>query len=184
MSESPIQDNRPADPFGRVLYRISRALAIAGGVVLCVLALMTTISVAGRSLLASPVPGDFEIVAIGMGLAIFAFLPWCQLTRGNVLVDFFMVRAPVRTKAFFDIVGGIFYLAIAVILTWRMVYGGIDMYQYSEKSMTINFPRWTTFPPSVLMMAFLVVVIVYTVGRSIAEMRAGRFFDEDEIPRA
>jgi hypothetical protein len=44
--------------------------------------------------------------------------------------------------------------------------------------MTINFPRWTTFPPSVLLMSFLVIVIVYTIGRSIAELRAGRYLDD------
>ncbi len=177
MSEGPITDNRPSDPFGRVLYSISRILAVAGGVLLSLLALMTTVSVIGRDLFSSPVPGDFEIVGIGTGLAVFAFLPWCQLMRGNVIVDFFMVRAPVRAKAFFDTIGGIVYLAIALLLTWRMVYGGIDMYQYSEKSMTINFPRWTTFPPSVLMLGFLIVVIVYTVRRSIIETREGRFID-------
>lgn len=178
MSENPIENRRPEDPFGSILYDISRVLAVAGGILLCILALMTTISVIGRSALSSPVPGDFEIVAIGTGLAVFAFLPWCQLTRGNVLVDFFMVRAPVRAKAFFDTVGGIMYLVIASMLTWRMVYGGIDMYQYSEKSMTINFPRWITFPPSILMMLLLVVVIVYTVKRSIHETRTGRFVDD------
>jgi TRAP-type C4-dicarboxylate transport system permease small subunit len=178
MAEGPISDNRPSDPFGRVLYSISRVLAIAGGVLLSALALMTTVSVTGRSFFSAPVPGDFEIVGICTGLAVFAFLPWCQLMRGNVIVDFFMVRAPVRAKAFCDTVGGLIYLAIGILLTWRMVYGGIDMYEYSEKSMTINFPRWTTFPPSVLMLGFLIVVIVYTVRRSIIETREGRFLDE------
>lgn len=182
MSEGPIADHRPTDAFGRVLYNISRVLAIAGGALLCVIALMTTVSVTGRSAFSEPVPGDFELVAIGTGLAVFAFLPWCQITRGNVIVDFFMVRAPVRAKALCDIVGGLFYLAIGILLTWRMIFGGIDMYQYSEKSMTINFPRWTTFPPSVLLLAFLVVVIAYTVGRSVAEFRAGRMFDEEGLP--
>ncbi len=178
MAEGPITDSRPSDPFGRVLYSISRSLAIAGGVLLSALALMTTVSVIGRSFFSAPVPGDFEIVGIGTGLVVFAFLPWCQLMRGNVIVDFFMVRAPVRSKAFCDTVGGIFYLAIGVLLTWRMIYGGLDMYEYSEKSMTINFPRWTTFPPSVLMLGFLIVVIVYTIRRSIIETRQGRFLDD------
>jgi hypothetical protein len=52
------------------------------------------------------------------------------------------------------------------------------MYRYSERTMTINFPRWTTFPVSVLLMMFLVVVVVYTIWRSVAETRAGRFFDD------
>ena len=184
MAEGPQNDTRPTDPVGRVLYAAARALAICGGVLLCAMALLTTLSVTGRSAISMPVPGDFELVAIGTGLAVFAFLPWCQLTRGNVLVDFFMTRAPVRAKTICDTLGGIFYLIIAVILTWRMIYGGLDMYNYAEKSMTINFPRWTTFPPSILMMAFLVVVIAYTVWRSIRETREGRYFDDDSGPGA
>lgn len=168
----------PEDAFGRVLFRISRVLAVLGGFMLCALALMTTISVTGRSAFSAPVPGDFELVAIGTGLAVSAFLPWCQFTRGNVIVDFFMARAPIRAKIFCDLIGGILYLIIGILLTWRMVYGGIDMYEYGEKSMTINFPRWTTFPVSILLMSFLIVVIVYTVGRSVSELRAGRYVDE------
>ena len=37
-----------------------------------------------------------------------------------------------------DALGALIYLIIGAILTWRMIYGGIDMYNYSEKSMTIN----------------------------------------------
>ena len=169
---------RPTDPVGRVLYDIARGLAIAGGLMLCVLAALTAVSVTGRSLLDSPIAGDFELVAIGTGLAVFAFLPWCQLTRGNVLVDFFMTRAPVRAKTLCDLLGGLFYLAIASLLTWRMFFGALDMYNYNEVSMTINFPRWTTFPPSILMLGFLVVVVVYTVRRSYVEMRRNRYFDD------
>lgn len=175
MSEGPSETVRPTDPVGRVLYSVAKWLAIVGGILLCLMALLTTLSVTGRSLFLAPVPGDFELVAIGTGLAVFSFLPWCQMTRGNVLVDFFMSAAPVRAKTACDIVGGVFYLIIASLLTWRMIFGGLDMYNYAEKSMTINFPRWTTFPPSILMLGFLVIVIAYTIWRSIGETRAGQF---------
>ena len=163
---------------GRVLHETARWLAIAGGLLLCLLAALVTLSVTGRSSFSMPVPGDFELVAIGTGLAIFAFLPWCQLNRGNVLVDFFMLRAPVRFRIFCDLVGSLLYLVIGIILTWRMTFGAVDMYRYAEKSMTINFPRWTTFPPSILMLAFLVVVIAFTLKRSFLEFRAGRYFED------
>lgn len=169
----------PDDRMGRALHAAARSLAIAGGVMLSLLAALTTVSVAGRSAFSAPVPGDFELVAIGTGLAVFAFLPWCQLTRGNVLVDFFMMRAPARARLACDLVGAAFYLVIGAILTWRTIFGGIDMYRYAEKSMTISFPRWTTFPPSILMLAFLVVVIAYTARRGWAELRAGRRLDDD-----
>ena len=178
MTENAESHSRPIDPVGRVLFQIARGLAVFGSLILCLMALLTTISITGRAAFSAPIPGDFELVAIGTGLAVFAFLPYCQLVRGNVIVDFFMTAAPTRAKTVCDIFGGLLYLVIGFLLTWRMIYGGIDMYNYSEKSMTLNFPRWTTFPISVLFMSFLIVVVVYTIGRSIAETRAGRFFDE------
>ena len=171
---------RPTDKVGRLLYAIARWLAILGGAILSAMALLTTVSIAGRAAFSAPLRGDFEIVAIGTGIAVFAFLPWCQLTRGNVIVDFFMVKAPVRAKALCDALGGILYVLLGALLTWRMVYGGIDMRQYAELSITLNFPRWTTFPVSVALMGFLIVVTAYTVHRSFREMRAGRFQGDED----
>jgi len=91
MSKMSTDQIRPTDPVGRMLYRIAKWLAIFGGIVLSAMALLTTASVIGRSIFLQPIPGDFELVAIGTGLAVFAFLPWCQIVRGNVMVDFFMI---------------------------------------------------------------------------------------------
>jgi len=178
MSELAETNTRPIDPVGRVLYQIAKWIAVFGGVILCGMAVLTAVSVTGRSAISAPIPGDFELVAIGTGVAVFCFLPWCQMMRGNVLVDFFMAATPVRVRLVADVAGGILYLAIATLLTWRLIFGAIDMYQYREVSMTINFPRWTTFPLSIALLGFLVIVIVYTIGRSVAELRAGRFINE------
>ena len=178
MSEIGDTNARPKDPVGRVLYLISKWMAVFGGVILFTLAILTTISVFGRKFLDAPVPGDFELVAIGTGVAVFACLPYCQLMRGNVLVDFFMNNAPTRAKTIADIIAGLIFLAIGLMLTWRMIYGAIDMHDVNEVSMTIGFPRWSTFPISIVFMSFLVIIIIYTLGRSIAETRANRYFNE------
>ena len=178
MSEIGDTKARPIDPVGRVLYLISKWMAVFGGVILFTLAILTTISVFGRKFLDAPVPGDFELVAIGTGVAVFACLPYCQLMRGNVLVDFFMNNAPTRAKTIADIIAGLIFLAIGLMLTWRMIYGAIDMHDVNEVSMTIGFPRWSTFPISIVFMSFLVIIIIYTLGRSIAETRANRYFNE------
>ena len=178
MSEIGDTNARPKDPVGRVLYLISKWMAVFGGVILFILAILTTISVFGRKFFDAPVPGDFELVAIGTGVAVFACLPYCQLMRGNVLVDFFMNNAPTRAKTIADIIAGLIFLAIGLMLTWRMIYGAIDMHDVNEVSMTIGFPRWSTFPISIVFMSFLVIIIIYTLGRSIAETRANRYFNE------
>lgn len=178
MAEAGDQLTRPTDAVGRVLYEIAKWLAVAGCVLLFLAALMTTVSAFGRYLLSEPIRGTDELLAIGTGLAVFAMLPYCHIMRGNVIVDFITSGASPRVKLFLDLIGNLVFAGIAAILTWRMVYGGIDMYRYAEKSMTINFPRWTTFPISVLFLFFLFVVIVYSIGRNIAELRAGRYFDD------
>lgn len=166
---------RPTDKVGRFLFRVTRAVALAGGVVLALLAAMTAVSVTGRSFLNAPIPGDFELIEIGLSVAIFAFLPYCQLVRANVIVDFFMERAPVRVKAFFDAIGSLVFVAIAALLLWRHSLGAVDMYNVGETSMILGVPRWWSFPAAVACLALLVAVCVYTLRRSIREMRAGKF---------
>ncbi len=58
------------------IYRLSRWTAVVGGVVLVALMLMVVASVAGRALIGvglAPVPGDFELVEVGVGIAVFFF---------------------------------------------------------------------------------------------------------------
>ena len=94
-----------AGPVGRALHRLAAALAVAGGLVLVALIVMTCLSIAGRAMFSAPLPGDFELVEIGCAVAVFAFLPYCQITGGNVVVDFFTARARPRTKAALDLMG-------------------------------------------------------------------------------
>ena len=75
---------------GRLIHSLSKALALTAGGVLVLLAVMTVVSIAGRSLLwagLAPIAGDFELVEIGTAVAVFGFLPYCHLHRGHVSVD-------------------------------------------------------------------------------------------------
>ena len=78
---------------GRALMALSRAVAIAGGLILTALTILSVGSILARVLLSRPLPGDFELVEMGCGIAVFAFLPYCHLKRGNVIVDFFTLKA-------------------------------------------------------------------------------------------
>ncbi len=174
MSESGELQSRPADPVGRVLFKVTRIFALLGGLVLCAMALLTAVSVTGRSFINLPVTGDFELIAIGTGVAVFAFLPYCQLIRENVIVDFFLSGAPFRMKAFFDTVGNLLYAAIITLLTWRTSLGGIDLYNDDQMTMILEIPRWSTFPAALLCLVLLLAVCVYSVVRSINEFRLNR----------
>ena len=60
---------------------------------------LTRVSVIGRNLLERTLVGDFELTGVACGMAIDMVLPWCQLRKGNILVDFFTSRAFVGTVA-------------------------------------------------------------------------------------
>lgn len=150
---------------GRTLHGIADVLAIVGGVLCCLMAAIVTVSVAGRYLFARPVPGDYDLVGILCGCAIFAFLPYCQLKRGNVLADFFTQAAPPRVKAALDAGGNVLFLAAAMLFTWRLGAGTLEMRRSAEQIAAFSFYRWWTMPFDIFCMLVLIGAILYTLVR-------------------
>jgi TRAP-type C4-dicarboxylate transport system permease small subunit len=169
----PAGGGRPARA-GRALHRAATGVALLGGLVLFALTLLTVISVVGRALFSAPIPGDFELVELGMAVAIFSFLPYCQIVRGNVIVDLFTTKASPRTKALLDGAGNLLFTAIAALLTWRVALGGLEIRSYRETTMVLQVPVWWGYVPAVAFLAFLTLVCAYTVWRSVLEYRGHR----------
>ena len=149
----------------RVLELGSTALALAGGLVLTGIMLMSITSIAGRWLFSRPVPGDFELVEIGSGLAIFLFLPACQLRGANVIVDFFTTGLSRRARSWLDAFGALLYTLAALLFAWRLVFGGIDYVSYGERTMVPGLPLWVSFLLIVPAMIWLVLITAYTTSR-------------------
>jgi TRAP-type C4-dicarboxylate transport system permease small subunit len=179
MAEPDRDDARPTDPVGRALFQLTRALAIFGGVLCSLVAAMVTVSVTGRYLFSAPVPGDYDLVGIIAGCAVFAFLPYCQLIRANVVVDFFTTNLSARRKALLDAFGSLFYLTVAVVFTWRMYFGMLELRANNEQIAAFRFYRWSTIPLNLACMIVLIAVIAYTLSRDIGDARTGR-----ETPRS
>jgi TRAP-type C4-dicarboxylate transport system permease small subunit len=170
MSEHAGGSARPTDAVGRALFGVSKSLAIFGGFLCSGMAVLVVVSVTGRYLFAAPVPGDNDLVAIISGCAVFAFLPYCQMTRGNVVVDFFTSNVRPGVRAALDGVGALFYLLIAVLFTWRLYFGALELYESGQVLAAFNFYRWWTLPFSIFCMAVLIVVIAYTLANDIRDV--------------
>ncbi|PKP84516.1 MAG: hypothetical protein CVT80_07695, partial [Alphaproteobacteria bacterium HGW-Alphaproteobacteria-2] len=63
----------------RLARRTITAWALLGGGVLLAVVAMNTTSVIS-AVFWKPLPGDFEMTEMGIAVAAFAFLPWCQMT--------------------------------------------------------------------------------------------------------
>ena len=123
----------------------AQACAIAAGLLLTVITLMTCISVVGRNTTGWTIAGDFELSGSAAGAAIALFLPWCQYRRGNIIVDFFTSRASPQTQLRLDRLGaGLLALAMG-LMTWRTTLGGINAWKSGSGSMMLGFPEWVVY---------------------------------------
>ena len=128
-----------------VLLRLSGALAIFGGLLLTAGAVLTVVSVSGRYLFSSPIQGDVEMVELAAAAAIASFLPYCQMKRGHVIVDFFTSNAPERIRAGLDLIASLVFAYCAGLITWRLSLGGMDMFQFNDQTMVLGIPTWYSF---------------------------------------
>jgi TRAP-type C4-dicarboxylate transport system permease small subunit len=174
MAEGAGTAARPTGPVGRALHGIVTWLAVFGGLVSCAMAVIVAVSVTGRYLFVSPIPGDYDIVGVLCGCAIFAFLPYCQLKRGNVMVDFFTQSATPQAKSVLDAAGSFLFLAAAIMFTWRLWHGLLEMRESGEQIYAFEFYRWWTIPFDIFCMVILTLTILYTLVQDIAEVRAAR----------
>ena len=148
---------------------IARTMAYVGGATLIALIVMTCISIVGRSLVPfgfSPVKGDFEWIEIGVGFAIFAFLPWCQLQRGHAAVDLFEPFFPKAMNRVIDVIVDIGMFAAATIIAWRLWLGMLDKHRYGETTFILQFPVWTAYAAGLVGAVAFAVVSLYCVIRS------------------
>ena len=145
-----------------------------GGVLLLAIALMNTWSVISLSALGFPVPGDFEMVQMGVAIAAFSFLPYCQLTGANVTADIFTSRASRRWIALFTLLAALMAALFSVLLIWRMSDGLASYIEYREVTTILNIPLWLAFPPILVSLALLILASLITLVEAIRDVpRAG-----------
>jgi TRAP-type C4-dicarboxylate transport system permease small subunit len=141
----------------KTLEFLAKLCAIAAGVLLTAITLMTCLSLIGRNTIGRTIVGDFELSAAAAGAAIALFLPWCQLRRGNIIVDFFTAKASARTNAAFDRFGALLFALVLALMSWRTAIGGLNAWRSQSGTMMIGFPEWVIYsamlPPMVLCVA-------------------------------
>lgn len=158
-----------------IVTGLARALAILGGVILVVITVITVISITGRAFIWAglrPVPGDFELVEAGVGFAVFAFLPWCQLNRGHATVDIFTSFLPNQVNRHIDVLAEVLMTVAITFIAWRLWFGLQDKIRYGETTFILQFPVWWAFAACMGAAAIAVVVSFYMVGVRLAELRS------------
>lgn len=142
----------------RLLEILAKLCAIAAGVLLTVITLMTCVSLLGRNTTGWTIVGDFELSAAAAGAAIALFLPWCQLRRGNIIVDFFTARVSDRVNQRLDRLGALLFAGVMALMTWRTAIGGLNAWRSQSGTMMIGFPEWVIYTAMVPPLALCVAI--------------------------
>lgn len=124
----------------RSAERLGAALALTGAALSLLIAGLVTVSVLLRWATSNGLPGDFEMVQMAVALAIFSFLPYTQLRRGNMLVDTFTSRLPPRAITAIDAFWDVVYAAVASLLGWRLAVGATDAINSHTSTMVLGLP--------------------------------------------
>jgi TRAP-type C4-dicarboxylate transport system permease small subunit len=136
--------------------------ALFGGALLCAVVLMNVYSVLSAAFVGRPFPGDFELTEVGVAIAVFAFLPYCQLTGANVTADIFTSGASARMIAVLKAVAAIVALCFSAILVWRMSAGLLDQMAYGYTTTILQFPHWVAFIPILFSLVLLAIASLMT----------------------
>ena len=138
----------------KLLEALAKLCAILAGALLTLITLITCASLIGRNTSGWSLVGDFELTGVAAGAAIALFMPFCQLRRGNIIVDFFTARLSEKSNAGLDRVGALLLAGVFTLLAWRTSLGGLNSFNTHSETQILGFPEWTVYaamvPPFVL----------------------------------
>ena len=163
---------------GRWIGHYTNLLAIIGGLVLTTVMLLAVVSIIGRFLgrlrwaifdRLGPIPGDFELVAMGTGMSIFLFLSWAQFNRGHVTVDIFVSKLGPRGLAWLSTVTNLIMTIAVVLLAQRIGEGMESKQRFGETTQILEIPVWYGYLGGMFGLWSFALVCGYTVWRSLNE---------------
>jgi TRAP-type C4-dicarboxylate transport system permease small subunit len=162
---------------GRCAHLLARWTALLGGFVLLTMIAIVVVSVIGRAFIwagLKPILGDYELISVGMGFAVFAFLPWAHLTRGHALVSLVTDTFGDRANMWILVATDLLMLCGSAFIAWRLWFGMLDKFNYRETTILLGLSMGWAFAAAFAGAAVMVIVAVYVFGRSVSDAFAGR----------
>lgn len=156
-----------AGPRAPLIERLTGHVAMLGGLLAMGVAVLVVCSVLGRWLWGAPIEGDFEFVKMATGIAIFAYLPYTQARRGNIIVDTFTAWMPKRVIDLIDAFWDLCYLAFMTFCATGLVVGTLEAFKSRETTMQLQLLVWPVIAVSAALCILLAITALVTAIRLI-----------------
>ncbi len=167
MTSADVPDGGAA-PAPSGLERLTGAIAIVGGLLALGVACLVTASVLRRWLLNSPIDGDFEFVKMVTAVAVFAYLPYTQARRGNIMVDTFTGWLPAGARHALDAFWDLVYAAFVGYVAYCLVFGSLDAIRTGETTMQRQLLIWPSIALSTALCMLLALTAIVTAVHLLA----------------
>jgi TRAP-type C4-dicarboxylate transport system permease small subunit len=168
MTMEPVA-SQPGDH--HLLERVTGWIAVGGGLLALGVAVLVTVSVLSRWLAGQPIEGDFEFVKMATAIAVFAYLPYTEARRGNMMVDTFTTWLPAGVTRAMDAFWSLVYAAFMGVIAYCLVHGTMDTIRSHETTMQLQLPLW----PAIAIATVLCIGLAVTALMSaIRHARGGR----------
>ncbi len=163
-------DDTPVGMRPSPVERLTGLVAIAGGLLALAVAGLVVVSILGRWLFSQPVEGDFEFVKMATAVAVFAYLPYTQARRGNIMVDTFTQRLPPRLRDGLDAVWDLAFAGFMGLCAYGLALGALDARHTGETTMQLQLAVWPAIALACVLCVLLVITSLATalrlIGRS------------------
>ncbi len=161
----------------RFVERIARWMALAGGLVLVAITVITCVSIIGRALIPAglgPIPGDYELIEAGVGFAVFAFLPWCQINRGHAAVDLFTNFLSEGVNRWIELITEVIMGIAVYVIAVQLFRGLLDKISNHESTFILQFPVWWAYAAALFAALVACIIAAWMIYVRIREVRTGK----------
>jgi TRAP-type C4-dicarboxylate transport system permease small subunit len=158
----PSENHSASQPF---IDRATSLVAVAGGLLAMAVAGLVVASVLGRWLFSTPVEGDFDFVRMATAIAVFAYLPYTQARRGNIMVDTFTNGLPKRIRNGMDAFWDLAFAAFMGLCAYGLFNGALDALRTGETTMQLQLAVWPAIALGAALCALLTLTCIATALR-------------------
>jgi TRAP-type C4-dicarboxylate transport system permease small subunit len=156
----------------RLIAQMVVVWALAGGA--CLLGIVAVnVAAAGLRLGGAGFAGDFELTELLAATAIFAFLPYAQLTGAHIAAEIFTRRAGPRVLALIAAVAAVLAVGLAGVLIWRMAAGLADQRAFGAQTAILQVPIWWAYVPALISLGLWAAAALLNAAEALRAARTG-----------
>ena len=153
--------------------RLAEWWAVAGGVVLLAIVLVTSANAGAFALdrvarawggSVAGLPGYEDFVRLAISGAALMFFPYAQACRGHVAVDLFVAWLPAGARLWLDRLWLLATVAIALFLAWWMWFGMARAKADALVTGVLGWPDWPFYLPGIASLLLWAAVAAAQLG--------------------